>query len=261
MVERDMVERDTLVSIIMPSWNTAKYISESIQLVLDQTHQNWELIIVDDCSNDETEKVVSHFKDSRIKFFKNSNNLGAALTRNKALRKARGRWIAFLDSDDLWHPSKLEKQLEFMKNNGYSFTYHNFEKIDESSQSLRVLVSGPAIVTRKMMYNYGYPGCLTFMYDADKMGLIQIKDIKKNNDYAILLQLCKKYDCYLLNESLASYRIRKKSISHDKISKKLRSHYDLFHICDEQPPLKSLWFAVFNMYYGILKKIRYEKQF
>ncbi|MGD6258103.1 hypothetical protein VWP65_22610, partial [Xanthomonas citri pv. citri] len=78
---------------------------------------------------------------------------------------------------------------------------------------------------------------------------------------AILLQLCKKYDCYLLNESLASYRIRKKSISHDKISKKLRSHYDLFHICDEQPPLKSLWFAVFNMYYGILKKIRYEKQF
>ncbi|HFR3414640.1 TPA: glycosyltransferase family 2 protein, partial [Streptococcus suis] len=122
MVERDMVERDTLVSIIMPSWNTAKYISESIQSVLDQTHQNWELIIVDDCSNDETEKVVSHFKDSRIKFFKNSNNLGAALTRNKALRKARGRWIAFLDSDDLWHPSKLEKQLEFMKNNGYSFT-------------------------------------------------------------------------------------------------------------------------------------------
>ncbi|MFX4060120.1 glycosyltransferase family 2 protein, partial [Streptococcus suis] len=81
-----------------------------------------ELIIVDDCSNEETEKVVSHFKDSRIKFFKNSNNLGAALTLNKALRKARGRWIAFLDSDDLWHPSTLEKQIECMKTNGYSFT-------------------------------------------------------------------------------------------------------------------------------------------
>lgn len=249
---------DNLVSIIMPSWNTATYIAESIQSVLNQTYKHWELIIVDDCSSDNTAEVVSRFQDERIKFLVNEHNLGAALTRNRAMREARGEWIAFLDSDDLWHPQKLEKQLQFMQDNGYVFSYHEYEKIDEDSRPLNIDVSGPAVVTRQKMYNYGYPGCLTFMYSAKAMGLIQIKDIKKNNDYAILLQLCKKADCYLLKENLAQYRIRKKSISHDKLSKKLRSHYDLFHYCDEQPVLMALWYACWNMWYGFLKKRHYE---
>lgn len=249
---------DNLVSIIMPSWNTATYIAESIQSVLNQTYKHWELIIVDDCSSDNTAEVVSRFQDERIKFLVNERNLGAALTRNRALREARGEWIAFLDSDDLWQPQKLEKQLQFMRDNGYVFSYHEYEKIDEASQPLNIEVSGPAVVTRQKMYNYGYPGCLTFMYSAKAMGLVQIKDIKKNNDYAILLQLCKKADCYLLKENLAQYRIRKKSISHDKLSKKLRSHYDLFHYCDEQPVLMALWYACWNMWYGFLKKRHYE---
>ena len=222
-----------LVSVIMPSYNTAAYISASIKSVLAQTYSNWELIIVDDCSTDNTDEIVAEFLvDKRIRYFKNTQNSGAALTRNRALREAKGEWIAFLDSDDIWLPEKLEKQIEFMKKNNYVFSYHDFEKIDEAGKSLGVTVTGPEIVTRSMMYNYGYPGCLTFMYNAKFMGLVQIKDIKKNNDYAILLKLCKKADCYLLKESLARYRIRKKSISHDKFTKKLRSHYDLFHICD-----------------------------
>ena len=250
---------DGLVSIIMPSWNTGKYISESIQSVLAQTYTNWELIIVDDCSTDNTDEVVAYFCDNRIKYLKNTQNIGAALTRNRALREANGEWIAFLDSDDIWLPEKLEKQIEFMKKNNYVFSYHDFEKIDEAGKSLGVTVTGPEIVTRSMMYNYGYPGCLTFMYNAKFIGLVQIKDIKKNNDYAILLKLCKKADCYLLKESLARYRIRKKSISHDKFTKKLRSHYDLFHICDEQPMLVALWYACWNMFYGIAKKMKFEK--
>ena len=97
-----------LVSIIMPSYNTAQYISQSIQSVLAQTYLNWELIIVDDCSTDNTENVVSVFlNDNRIKFLKNERNSGAAVSRNRALREARGKWIAFLDSDDLWEPEKL----------------------------------------------------------------------------------------------------------------------------------------------------------
>lgn len=250
---------DGLVSIIMPSWNTGKYIAESIQSVLAQTYQNWELIIVDDCSTDNTDEIVAKFKDKRIRYLKNDKNSGAAITRNRALQEAKGEWIAFLDSDDIWLPEKLEKQITFMISNGYVFSYHNFEKIDEKSHTLNVKVSGPQIVTKKMMYNYGYPGCLTFMYSAKAMGLIQIKDIKKNNDYAILLKLCKKANCYLLMENLAQYRVRKKSISHDKIWKKLKSHYDLFHICDEQPPIIALWYACFNMIFGVLKKINYEK--
>lgn len=250
---------DGLVSIIMPSWNTEKYIAKSIESVINQTYENWELIIVDDCSTDNTDEVVHKFNDKRIKYYKNDVNSGAALTRNKAIREANGEWVAFLDSDDLWKPEKLKKQLDFMINNGYVFSYHNFEKIDEESNKLNVLVTGPKVVNKRKMYNYGYPGCLTFMYNAKYIGMIQIKDIKKNNDYAILLQLCKQADCYLLDENLADYRIRKKSISHDKLYKKLKSHYDLFHYCDEQSAIMALWYACWNMLYGVHKKIIYEK--
>lgn len=250
---------DGLVSIIMPSWNTAQYIAESIQSVIDQTYMKWELIIVDDCSTDNTDEVVAQFRDNRIKYLKNEVNCGAALTRNKALREAKGEWIAFLDSDDLWKPEKLERQLQFMIKNKLSFSYHEYEKIDEEGKPLNIYVLGPRVVTKRKMYNYGYPGCLTFMYSAKEMGLIQIKDIKKNNDYAILLQLCKKADCVLLRRDLAQYRIRKKSISHDKLWKKLKSHYDLFHYCDEKVAPVAFWYACWNMWYGVLKKKKFEK--
>ena len=110
-----------LVSIIMPSYNTAKYIKASIDSVLAQTYPYWELIIVDDCSTDETDEVVAAYTDERIRYIKNEKNSGAAVSRNRALREAKGRWIAFLDSDDVWLPEKLEKQISFMKNNGYFF--------------------------------------------------------------------------------------------------------------------------------------------
>ena len=201
---------DGLVSIIMPSWNTSRWIKESIDSIINQTYTNWELIIVDDCSTDNTEEIVKSINDSRIKFYKNEKNSGAALTRNKALSLAQGEWIAFLDSDDLWKKTKLESQISFMKKNNYTFSYHNYDKIDESSNPLNILVTGPKKVTKRKMYNYGYPGCLTFMYSVKKHGLIQIKDIKKNNDYAILLKLSKNDTCYLLDMNLADYRIRKK---------------------------------------------------
>ncbi len=251
---------DGLVSIIMPSWNTGKFIAESIQSVINQTYKHWELLIVDDCSTDDTDKVLASFCDDRIKYFRNEVNSGAALTRNRAMREAQGEWIAFLDSDDLWAPEKLEYQIKFMKKNNLVFSYHEYVKIDEESKSLNIYVSGPRVVTKRKMYNYGYPGCLTFMYSAKAMGLIQIKDIKRNNDYAILLQLCKKADCVLLKKNLAQYRIRKKSISHDKLSKKLKSHYDLFHLCDEKSAPTALWYACWNMFYGVLKKRKYESR-
>lgn len=252
---------DGLVSIIMPSWNTGRFIGESIQSVLNQTYKNWELIIVDDCSTDNTDEIVTSFDDERIRYFRNDKNSGAALTRNKAMREARGEWIAFLDSDDLWMPEKLEKQLSFMKENGYTFSFTEYEKIDEESKPLNIYVSGPEKVNKHKMYNYDYIGQLTMIYNAKVFGLIQIKDIKKNNDYAIRLQLFRKKGacCYLLKENLAKYRIRKNSISHDKISKKLKSHFDLFHFCDEKPALVALWYACWNMFYGLQKKRNYEK--
>ena len=253
-----------LVSIIMPSWNTSKFIAESIQCVVDQNYQNWELLIVDDCSTDDTnEKVEPFLSDSRIKYLQNDKNSGAALTRNKAMREAQGEWIAFLDSDDLWMPDKLDKQVKFMVDNGYILSYTEYEKIDEEDKPLNIYVSGPEVVNKRRMYNYDYIGQLTMMYSAKHFGLIQIQDIKKNNDYAIRLQLFKKpgTKAYLLKENLAKYRIRKKSISHDKLSRKLRSHYDLFHTCDEKPTPVALWYACWNMWYGLWKKKNYEKKY
>ena len=253
---------DGMVSIIMPSWNTAAFIGESIQCVIDQTYQNWELIIVDDCSTDDTNEVVKpYLVDSRIKYLHNDSNSGAALTRNYAMREAQGEWIAFLDSDDLWAPEKLEHQLNFMQKNRYVLTYTEYEKIDENSNPLGVYVSGPEIVNKQKMYNYDYIGQLTMMYSAKEFGLVQIKDIKKNNDYAIRLQLYKKTGtcAYLLKENLAKYRVRKVSISHDKFKKKLKSHYDLFHICDEKPAVVAVWYTCKNMFFGVIKKRKYEK--
>ncbi len=251
---------DNLVSIIMPSWNTGEFITESIQSVLNQTYTNWELIIIDDCSSDDTDQIVESINDERIKYLKNEKNCGAALTRNRGLREARGEWIAFLDSDDLWMPEKLEHQIDFMKKNGYSLSFTEYEKIDEDSKPLNIYVSGPKKVNKNKMYNYDYIGQLTMMYSAKEFGLIQIKDIRKNNDYAIRLQLYKKPEtcAYLLEENLAKYRVRKVSISHDKFKKKFKSHYDLFHLCDEKPAIVSMWYTCWNMFYGIIKKVKYE---
>ena len=157
-----------LVSIIMPSYNTGSFIRETIESVLAQSYSDWELIIVDDCSTDNTDDVVSQYlADERIRYIKNETNSGAAVSRNRALREARGKWIAFLDSDDLWMPEKLEKQLSFMKTNGYFFSYTDYEEIDVNGKQTGVRVTGPRKVTKTGMYNYCWPGFLTVMYDAD----------------------------------------------------------------------------------------------
>ena len=252
-----------LVSIIMPSWNTGNFIADSIQCVLAQTYTDWELLIVDDCSTDNTDEIIRPFlKDTRIRYIKNDVNSGAALTRNKAMKKAQGEWIAFLDSDDLWMPTKLENQVRFMQANNYVLSYHEYEKIDESGESLDIYVSGPNVINRKKIYNYDYIGLLTMMYSAKHFGMVQIKDIKKNNDYAILLKLFKNpgTEAYLLKENLARYRIRKKSISHDKLGKKLKSHYDLFHSCDEKIWIEALGCTCRNMWFGFWKKRNYENK-
>lgn len=244
----------------MPSYNTAAFIGDSIRSVLNQTYLNWELIIVDDCSTDNTDKVVSQFVDQRIKYLKNERNSGAAVSRNKALKEAQGEYVAFLDSDDLWQENKLEKQLKFMKINNYNFSYTDYERIDENGIRMNVRCTGPDIITKKKMYHYCYPGCLTVMYKRELFQELQINDIKKNNDYAMWLIICKVYNCYLLKENLASYRVRKKSVSHDKLGRLIRSHYDLFRVCDNRSSLMSCWLACWNMWYGFWKKKKYEKR-
>lgn len=257
----DGVERvEGLVSVIMPSYNTAQYIKESIQSVLNQTYTNWELIIVDDCSTDNTDEVVSIINDSRIRYFKNKKNSGAAISRNKALREAKGQWIAFLDSDDIWMPEKLERQITFMKDNVYAFSYTNYEEIDMDGNQTGVRVTGPKKITKTGMFNYCWPGCLTVMYDASKVGLIQIEDIKKNNDYAMWLKVCKKANCYLCNDLLAQYRKgRVGSVSTHSIKTMIGWHYKLYRETEKMGVLKSLFNTGRNLVFGFYKKKIYFK--
>lgn len=258
----DGIERvEGLVSIIMPSYNTALYIEETIQSVLNQTYPNWELIIVDDCSNDNTDEVLEKIKDPRIHYLKNEKNSGAAVSRNKALCKAKGQWIAFLDSDDLWMPEKLEKQIAFMEENNYSFSYTNYEEIDVDGNRTGVKVTGPKKISKTGMFNYCWPGCLTVMFDANKIGLIQIEDIKKNNDYAMWLKVCRKADCFLLDETLGQYRKgRIGSVSTHSIKTMIGWHYKLYHEAECMGKIESLYNTGRNLIFGFYKKKRYVKK-
>ena len=252
---------EQLVSIIMPSYNTGDLIQKSIESVLAQTYQNWELIIVDDCSKDNTDEVVDGIKDSRIKYLKNEKNSGAAVSRNRALREATGKWIAFLDSDDLWAPDKLEKQIRFMENNGYHFSYTKYEEMNAEGIETGVTVSGPRHITKTGMFNFCWPGCLTVMYDREYVGDIQIADIKKNNDYAMWLKVCRKADCYLLDEVLAKYRRgRVGSVSSHSVKTMIGWHYKLFHEAEGQNAIASAFNTCRNLGFGFYKKLKYVKK-
>lgn len=249
-----------LVSIIMSSYNTGSFIKEAIESVLAQTYNKWELLIVDDCSTDDTDHIVLSIKDDRIHYIKNERNRGAAFSRNRALREARGKWIAFLDSDDLWLPTKLENQLYFMVRNHVHFSYTRYMEIDEESNLSGRCVSGPRKITKTGMFHYCWPGCLTVMYDAEIVGLIQIKDIKKNNDYAMWLLVCRKADCYLLKEDLAKYRRRRGSISNKSKIEMIKWHFKLFNEVEGYGKVISFIFTIRNIFFGIWKKVRYLKQ-
>jgi len=252
-----------LVSIIMPSYNCGEYVEETIRSVQAQTFHNWEIIFFDDCSSDDSVQKVNDLRaeDKRIRIFLNKYNAGAAVSRNNALLEAKGRWIAFLDSDDIWEPTKLEKQIQFMEENNYAFSYTGYQEIDEESKPTGVQVSGPKHVTKVGMYAFCWPGCLTVMYDREKIGLVQIEDIKKNNDYAMWLKVCKKADCYLLDECLARYRRgRTGSVSSHGILTMIGWHYKLWHEVEKMNPLFSIVMTGINLVCGFYKKMKYVKR-
>ncbi len=254
---------NSLVSIITPTYNCGRFIEETIKSVQAQTYTEWEMIISDDCSTDDTREVIAPYleSDPRIKYICNEKNSGAAITRNNALKVAKGRWIAFLDSDDLWLPEKLEKQIRFMEENGYAFSYHEYTEISESGEDLGVYVSGRKSVGKFGMYACCWPGCLAVMYDARKIGLIQINDVKKNNDTAMWLKVIRKANCYLLKENLARYRRRKGSITPPSLKARILWHYRLFRDAEEMNPVFSVFWMCMNMVGNLYKKVFFVRKF
>lgn len=248
-----------LVSIITPSYNTGKYIGDMIRSVQAQTYQNWELIIVDDCSTDDTDTVVHNFLgDKRIKYIKSKKNHGAALTRNYALRKARGKWIAFLDSDDTWHPDKLARQIAFMEENNYKFSYTDY-RICLNGEWMPYKNTGPNVVTKRKLFNYCYFSTITVMYDREYIGLIQIADLKKNNDYAMWFQVIEKSPCYRLPECLSYYIKHDNSISSGSKWKLIKYHYILYRKALKKGKIFSFILTLNNVFWGVIKKLRYKE--
>ena len=251
------------VSIITPTFNSERFIAETILSVQAQTYKDWEMIIVDDCSTDRTAEIVASFqeKDSRIKYLYNSTNKGSAFSRNIAIQKAKGKWIAFLDSDDLWHPEKLEKQIEFMTRNDIHFSYTNYCEIDESSKEIGVLISGPEVITNKLMRAYCWPGCLTVMYDAEFLGLMQTAEIKINEEYALWIKISSVANCHLLDENLAKYRRHNNSLTDKSYLELTKWHYIMFRVAEGKNIISSLLLTLGNLIFGTYKKIFFRKKY
>lgn len=252
-----------LVSIITPSWNCGSFLEETIRSIQAQTYQNWELLFQDDCSTDDTKERVSKLAadDPRIKYECNFQNSGAAITRNIALKRATGKWVAFLDSDDLWLPEKLEKQVSFMQENGYAFSYHEYTEMTEDGKDMGVYVSGIRKVNKFNMYACCWPGCLAVMYDREEIGLIQINDVKKNNDTAMWLKVVQKAPCYLLKENLARYRRRANSITPKPLWQRIWAHYPLFRVAEEMNSVAATFWTLMNVIGNAYKKIFYVKKY
>ncbi len=249
-----------LISIIMPSYNTGAQIGDTIRSIQAQTYRNWELIIVDDCSTDDTDRVVASFVDPRIRYFKNEQNSGAALSRNRGLREANGRYIAFQDSDDLWEPEKLERQLAFMKEHGYAFTFTDYRiRYPDGSES-PYIYTGPRKVRKWQVYCYCYFSTITVLYDREVVGLIQIEDIKKNNDYAMWFQAAEKTVMYRFPECLSWYCKRDVSISSGSKLKLIRHHYIMYRKALHKMVLPALFYTGLNLVCGTLKKLIYRER-
>jgi teichuronic acid biosynthesis glycosyltransferase TuaG len=207
-----------LVSIITPSFNSYDYIANTIKSILNQTYCYWELIIVDDCSTDNSCELIQEYinDNPRIKLIRLTKNVGAAVARNKGIENASGRFIAFLDSDDTWHPEKLEKQINFMLKNDYDFTFTHYHQVDENGKKVGDL-SFPIKVNYHSLLKTCVIGCLTAMYDTKRLGKVYFPLIRKRQDFALWLKILKQIDyAYCLPEDLASYTVRSNSISANK---------------------------------------------
>lgn len=232
-----------LVSIITPCYNSEKYLLQTIDSVLAQTYKNWEMIIVDDCSTDASYSIALEASklEPRISVYKNEQNMGACYSRNFATDKAKGKYIAFLDSDDIWYAEKLAEQLEFMQKKNCDFCFSEYELIDSDSKPLHK----KARVINKLNYRknlfHNFPGCLTVIYDSEKIGKIHGNKKGNADDYDLFLNVLKKSSNAMgLKKILAKYRKHSDSISFNRFGM-IKEHFMVLHDFQKIPALLALF--------------------
>ncbi len=236
-----------LVSVITPTYNSAKYLGEAIASVQRQSYRHWEMIIVDDCSTDCTKEVVGRYMqtDSRIRYCRLERNAGAAAARTAAMELADGEYMAFLDSDDLWAADKLKLQIGFMKRHHVPFTCTSYEHMDEGGQPLnRVIRAVPRTGYNRLLLDCPV-GNSTVMYHVKKMGKFQVPDIRKRNDDALWLQMLKKEKyIYGIQKVLARYRVRRHSLSNNKWTV-VKYHWILYRKIEKLGVIRSIFHILF----------------
>lgn len=236
-----MKETLPLVSVITPAYNVAAYIAETIESVLAQSYPNWEMIIVNDRSTDNTAEVVEAYvkRDARISLFTLEKNSGAAAARNYAISKAKGRYIAFLDADDLWKRNKLQRQTEFMQRHKYAFTFTSYEIFREGSSKRKVFHAVPRITYRQYLKNT-IIGNLTVMMDRHQIKNITVQTGFLEDVLTWMYYLKQGYIAHGLKENLAEYRVYNSSVSGNKFRNAKR-----YFICLRKRQGLSLPYAVY----------------
>jgi teichuronic acid biosynthesis glycosyltransferase TuaG len=249
--------KNNLVSIITPSYNSKRFIKDTIDSVLAQTYENWEMIIVDDNSEDNSVEYIKELiKDNaKIKLISLEKNVGAAEARNIALAEAQGRYVAFLDSDDIWLPRKLEKQIDFMQMNGYSFTFSSYTTFSEDGQVELKTIEAPMELDYIVYCKNTIIGCLTVILDKEQIEDFKMPNIRSSHDMALWLQIMKKgITAYGLNEVLAKYRI----VSTSNTSKKYKAVQDVWQVYRKIEKINiffSGWYFINYLYNAIKKRL------
>lgn len=250
-----------LVSVVVPTFNDSKFIKETLVSILNQTYTNLDIVVVDDCSSDNTVEVIKTFSDKRIRLFQNNKNKGAAFSRNRAISECLGDYIAFLDGDDLWSLNKIETQVAFMLKNHISFSSTFYSFVDEEGNSLSTYMSSPKKITHKSFLRTDHVGCLTVMYERKVFPNLKIPDdIKKRNDYALWIRLSERCDCYSIPTILAHHRRRFGSISSVSKWKLISYHKELFQKLYGFNKIKSSFYAWRNGFYFLIRKCFYIKK-
>lgn len=209
---------DGLVSIITPAYNAEKTISETINSVLKQSYENWEMIIIDDASKDSTVSVVEGYTDPRIKLIKSKENMGPAMAWNQGFKIMKGRYLAFVDADDVWEPDKLKDQISFMMDNQYSFTFTAYDWIDENSKPLNKVVHARKKHTYKSCLKDTDMGNSTVILDRSVIEIPQLPNVRYNNDGTLRFPIMKSgHNAYGIDKVYTHYRIMTNSVSRNKI--------------------------------------------
>lgn len=236
-----------LVSIIMPTYNCDSFIKEAVESIIVQNYPYWELIIVDDCSSDNTKQIVAPYLAQYPNIHYNclEKTSGPAVARSEALKQAKGEYIAFLDSDDIWLPQKLSKQIEFMKENKATFSATAYEVIGEDGISKHYALVPPGKTDYDKMLRLSCPiGNLTVMYDRRIIGDLQVPNIKKRNDFALWLKILHKTPaCYGMPDILGKYRVRVNSLSRNKL-KLISYHWHLYRNIEKLGIIKTIWYIL-----------------